>query len=56
MDEQELADQRKLFGTNGIRGIVGKEMNSSLALGIGCSVGTLFKGETVVGTDSRTSN
>ncbi|MEM3038862.1 MAG: phosphoglucosamine mutase [Thermoplasmata archaeon] len=56
MDEQELANQRKLFGTNGIRGIVGKEMNVSLAMGIGCAIGTLFKGEIVIGADSRTSN
>jgi len=56
MDEQELAGQRKLFGTNGIRGVVGREMNVSLAIGMGCAIGTLFKGEIVIGTDSRTSN
>jgi len=56
MDEHELAGQRKLFGTNGIRGVVGRDMNVSLALGIGCAIGTLFKGEIVIGTDSRTSN
>ncbi|MDH4122791.1 MAG: phosphoglucosamine mutase [Thermoplasmata archaeon] len=56
MDEQEIADQRKLFGTNGIRGIIGPEMNAELALGIGSAVGTILPGEIIVGTDSRTSN
>ena len=56
MDEQELANQRRLFGTNGIRGVVGKDMNVALATGIGCAIGTVLKGEVVIGTDSRTSN
>lgn len=56
MDEQGIANQRRLFGTNGIRGVVGKEMNVALAMGIGCAIGTFFNGEVVIGTDSRTSN
>jgi phosphomannomutase/phosphoglucomutase len=56
MDEQELAAQRRLFGTNGIRGVVGKEMTASFAMEMGCAIGSYFKGEVVIGTDSRTSN
>jgi phosphomannomutase/phosphoglucomutase len=56
MDEQELAAQRRLFGTNGIRGVVGKEMTASFAMDMGCAIGSYFKGNIVIGTDSRTSN
>ena len=33
----------KLFGTNGIRGVVNKDMNCNLALEIGQAWGTLLK-------------
>ena len=33
----------KLFGTNGIRGIVNEDMNTDLALNIGKSWGTVLK-------------
>ena len=33
----------RLFGTNGIRGVVNKDMNSELALGIGNGVGHVSK-------------
>ena len=46
----------RLFGTNGIRGIVGKEMTSELALGIGMAAGTHFGGTIAVGQDTRTSS
>lgn len=51
----------KLFGTNGIRGIVNKEMNNELALGIGMALGTLLKKtvfipKVAIGTDARISN
>jgi len=51
----------KLFGTNGIRGVVNEDMNSDLALGIGKAWGTFLK-KTVtkprvaIGTDARLSN
>ena len=51
----------RLFGTNGIRGVVNQDMNSSLALGIGQAWGTYLK-RTVshptcaIGTDARLSN
>ena len=55
MDEVEIADERKLFGTNGIRGVVGSGMDVRLALEIGMSIGTLIHGRVVIGTDQRTS-
>jgi len=54
--EEDIADQRRLFGTNGIRGIVGTDMTASFALNMGRAIGTRFKGEIVIGMDSRTSN
>jgi phosphomannomutase/phosphoglucomutase len=51
----------RLFGTNGIRGIVNQEMNNELALGIGTALGTYLK-QTItrprlaIGTDARLSN
>ena len=51
----------QLFGTNGIRGIVNKDMNSTLALGIGKAWGTYLKHRIpqptcAIGTDTRLSN
>jgi len=48
---------RRLFGTNGIRGLVNKELTPQTAVQIGASIGTFFKrGDLVVGHDSRTSS
>lgn len=51
----------RLFGTNGIRGIVNQEMNGELALGIGKAWGTYLKRtvprpRVVIGTDARLSS
>jgi phosphomannomutase/phosphoglucomutase len=51
----------KLFGTNGIRGIVNKEMNCKLALDIGKAWGTYLKKQiknpkVAIGYDARLSN
>jgi len=51
----------KLFGTNGIRGVVNKDMNCELAIGIGKAWGTFFKKNVkkpkiAIGTDARLSN
>ena len=51
----------KLFGTNGIRGIVNQDMNTDLALNIGKAWGTLLKQDinrpkVAIGTDARLSN
>src|SRR3989442_9888377 len=47
----------KLFGTNGIRGVAGKEIGSSLAFRVGSALGTLFPKERVlIGRDGRLSS
>jgi phosphomannomutase/phosphoglucomutase len=51
----------KLFGTNGIRGVVNQDMNCDLALGIGKAWGThlrkkVNKPKVAIGTDARLSN
>lgn len=44
-----------MFGTNGVRGIAGKEITPELALRIGESLGTMRPGTIAVGRDTRTS-
>jgi len=56
MQEQDLAAQRKLFGTNGIRGTIGKDMTAQFAMEMGRAIGSFFQGDVVIGTDARTSN
>jgi len=47
---------RRLFGTNGIRGVVNKELTPELTIKIGTAIGTFFKHSTIlVGYDARTS-
>lgn len=51
----------RLFGTNGIRGIVNQDMNGELSLGIGKAYGTYLRRtiprpRCAVGTDARLSN
>ena len=44
----------RLFGTNGIRAVVGKELNTEFAFRLGSSIGVLFrKGSVAVGMDGR---
>ena len=46
----------QLFGTNGIRGVVGKDMTVDLALRVGKAVGSFVSpGPVAVGRDTRTS-
>ena len=45
----------RLFGTNGIRGIVNQDMNATFALDVGSSIGTYMGGKVAVATDCRTS-
>ena len=52
---KEPVRKKQLFGTNGVRGVVGKEMNPSLALKIGAALGSLRPGTIAVGRDTRTS-
>ncbi len=53
MEQKKL--EKKLFGTNGVRGVVGKEMTTNLALSIGMALGTMRPGTIAVGRDTRTS-
>jgi phosphomannomutase/phosphoglucomutase len=46
-----------LFGTNGIRGFVNKDLTPEFVAKIGCAIGTLYKeAKMIVGYDGRTSN
>ncbi|MFW6038083.1 MAG: phosphoglucosamine mutase [Candidatus Saliniplasma sp.] len=48
---------QKLFGTNGVRGIVNQDMTVDLALRLGKAIGTwLEQGTVAIGTDTRLSN
>ena len=48
--------QKKLFGTNGIRGTVNKELTPDMAIKAGCAIGTFFgRKNLLVGYDARTS-
>jgi phosphomannomutase/phosphoglucomutase len=52
-----MLSQRRLFGTNGIRGLVNKELTPELAIAIGSAIGTYFGGgDLLVGHDARTSS
>jgi len=46
---------KRLFGTNGVRGIVGQDMNPELVLRIGAALGSMRRGRIAVGRDTRTS-
>lgn len=53
----DRVDERRLFGTNGVRGVVNKELTLELVLGLSQAIGTYFKGgRMVVGCDGRTSS
>ena len=51
-------EKKKLFGTSGIRGKIGSEINSELALKIGKSLAKYLNntGKVVIGFDTRTTN
>jgi len=54
---EKLTQNNVLFGTNGIRGVVNKEMTPEFASRVGVAIGTYFgKGDVLIGYDSRTSN
>ena len=49
--------ERKLFGTNGVRGVVNKELTPEVALKLSMATGTYFKGaDLTVGCDGRVSS
>ncbi len=47
--------EKKLFGTNGVRGIVGKDLTPDLVLSIAETFGTMRMGRIGIGRDTRTS-
>ena len=49
-------ERKKLFGTNGIRGLVNEELTTEIVISVGSAIGTFFKGgKLIVGHDARTS-
>lgn len=46
---------KRLFGTNGVRGIIGSDMTPALALSIGLALGSMRTGSIAIGRDTRTS-
>jgi phosphomannomutase / phosphoglucomutase len=53
MTAQKL--EKKLFGTNGVRGVFGKDLTPDLVVSIGQAFGSMRKGCIGVGRDTRTS-
>jgi len=52
-----MLDSKRLFGTNGIRGIVNRELTTEIAIKIGSVIGAFFQhGNLIVGYDARTSS
>ncbi|MCS7115582.1 MAG: phosphoglucosamine mutase [Nitrososphaerota archaeon] len=52
-----MLGSRRLFGTNGIRGVVNKELTPEMTVEIGSAIGTFFQhGNLIVGHDARTSS
>ena len=47
--------QKRLFGTNGVRGITGQDLTPELVLTIGEALGSMRNGRIAVGRDTRTS-
>ena len=45
----------RLFGTNGVRGVVNEDMSVQLALDVGKAIGTFMGGKVAIATDTRTS-
>lgn len=54
---ENAATVPRLFGTNGVRGVVNSDrMDCEFALRLGLAIGTFMKGYIMLGTDARTSN
>jgi phosphomannomutase/phosphoglucomutase len=53
----QVGRQPRLFGTNGVRGVVNSpQMDCTFALRLGMAMGTFMKGKVMIATDARTSN
>lgn len=46
----------KMFGTNGVRGIVNKDMNVALAVQMGKAIGSVIPGIIAIANDTRVSS
>ena len=46
----------KMFGTNGVRGVVNADMNVNLALQMGKAIGACFPGTIAIANDTRVSS
>jgi phosphomannomutase/phosphoglucomutase len=54
--ELSIMSENKLFGTNGVRGLVNIELTPVMAIKVGCAIGTFFgRKNFLVGHDARTS-
>lgn len=52
-----MPNQKRLFGTNGIRGLANKGLTPTMTIKIASAIGTFFKrGGLIVGHDARTSS
>ena len=52
-----MSQQSRLFGTNGIRGVVNQDLTPEFVTKVGAAIGTFFKdAQLLVGYDGRTSN
>jgi len=57
MARKESEKAPRLFGTNGVRGVVNTaQMDCDFALRLGMAIGTFMKGTVMIATDARTSN
>lgn len=45
----------RLFGTNGVRGVINQDLSAQLAMDLGKAIGTYMKGNVAIGNDPRTS-
>ena len=47
--------KKQMFGTNGVRGVTGKDITPELMIKVGQSLGSIRRGQIAVGRDTRTS-
>ncbi len=50
-----MDSDKRLFGTNGIRGIPNQDLSTEFAMDIGKAIGTYFDGGIVIGRDTRST-
>ncbi len=50
-----MQNGKQMFGTNGVRGVIGERMTPDLVLKVGAALGSMRKGTIAIGRDTRTS-